>query len=275
MARMTRSSENSYNDDPPVIDVNVSLSRWPFRRLAGDETTALVDALRRREVTQAWAGTFDGIFHKDMASANARLAEDCRRNGAGMLIPFGSVNPTLPDWQEDVRRCHEEHRMPGIRLHPNYHGYGLKDPVFAELLRLAANRRLIIQIAVSMEDERTQHQLMRVPPVDLSPLPALLKGEPRARFIVLNADPLRDMEQFEGLLSADAVCFDISMVEGVGGVARLARKVSAQRVLFGSHYPLFYFESALLKIREAGFTKDERQAILSENARRLLAARTG
>lgn len=242
-----------------MIDVNVYLSRWPFRRLTGDEPADLVAGLRRRGVTQAWAGSFDGVFHKDISSANARLAHDCRLHGKGMLIPFGSVNPKLPDWQEDLRRCQEEHRMPGIRLHPNYHGYKLDDPVFAEVLRLAAARRLIVQIAVIMEDERTQHPLMRVPPVDLS----LLRNEPSARLVILNHN-LRELPP--------GVYSDVSMVEGVSGVARLARKISVDRVLFGSNYPLFYFESAALKIREAGFADAERQAILEGNARRLLAA---
>jgi predicted TIM-barrel fold metal-dependent hydrolase len=255
-----------------MIDVNVNLSRWPFRRLVGDEPSDLVAGLRKRDVTRAWAGTFDGIFHKDISTANARLAADCHRHGAGLLIPFGSINPKLPDWQEDVRRCHEEHKMPGIRLHPNYHGYDLKDPLFSELLHLAAARRLVVQLVVCMEDERTQHPLMRVAPVDLSPLPDILKSETGTRLVVLNSDHVHHLELAQKLLSAADVYFDISMVEGVGGVARLAQKISAQRVLFGSNYPLFYFESAMLKVRESGSTETDRQAILEENARGLLAA---
>ena len=33
-----------------IIDTNVNLSRWPFRRLAGDETADLVARLRQRNV---------------------------------------------------------------------------------------------------------------------------------------------------------------------------------------------------------------------------------
>jgi predicted TIM-barrel fold metal-dependent hydrolase len=255
-----------------MIDVNVNLSRWPFRRLVGDEPDGLVAGLRRRNVAQAWAGTFDGILHKDLSSANERLVNDCRRYGPGILIPFGSVNPKLPDWQEDLRRCHEVYEMPGIRLHPNYHGYSLGDSVFAELLRLAAARRLVVQLAVCMEDERTQHPLMRVPPVDISPLPDLLKNEPGVRFVVLNCDPSRNPEQLQRLASTGHVYFDIAMVEGVGGVARLAQKIAIQQILFGSHFPLFYFESALLKVSEAGLTDAETGAILEKNARSLLGA---
>jgi predicted TIM-barrel fold metal-dependent hydrolase len=62
------------------------------------------------------------------------------------------------------------------------------------------------------------------------------------------------------------------MVEGVGGVAQLAQKISIQRLLFGSNYPLFYFESTLLKVQESGFTSADRRALLQENARQLVTA---
>jgi hypothetical protein len=185
-------------------------------------------------------------------------------------MPFGSINPKLPDWEEDLQRCQEEHKMPGIRLHPNYHGYNLTDPAFVEVLRLATARRLIVQLALCMEDERTQHPLMRVPPVDLTTLADLVKSVPEVRLVVLNCNPRVKLEQLRPVSSAGEVYFDFAMVEGIGGVARLAEQVSLRRVLFGSNYPLFYFESALLKVQESGLPEVQKNALFGENARRLI-----
>ena len=106
----------------------------------------------------------------------------------GRLVPFGTVNPTLPDWEEDLRRCQETHRFRGIRLCPSFHGYPLTDPSFERLLTLAARRGLVVQIVVTMEDERTQHPVLRVPAVDLKPS----RGGPPIRWadlrlVILNA----------------------------------------------------------------------------------------
>lgn len=258
---------------PPsgLIDVNVNLSRWPLRSLRYDRTPDLVAKLRGHGVAQAWAGSFDALLHKDLREVNARLADECRRHGRGMMLPFGSVNPARPDWEEELRRCAEEHKMRGIRLHPNYHGYKLDDPAFARLFGLAAERRLIVQIALMMEDERMMNPVLRVPPVDPAPLGDLLKRFPVARVVLLNAMSTLSGDRLSTLTKAGEVHVEISMLEGVGGVAGLLKTVSSSRILFGSYAPLFYFESALLKLHESEISADDLKLIGHENARRVMS----
>lgn len=255
-----------------LIDVNVNLGRWPLRRVRFDDTPGLVSMLRRQGVTQAWAGSFESLLHKDMAAVNARLAGECRRFGGGLLVPFGSVNPKLPDWEDELRRCAEEHRMPGIRLHPNYHGYKLDDPDFARLFRMAAERGLLVELALIMEDVRMMHPLLRVEPTDPGPLVNLVKHTPGLRLVLLNA--LRD-QPLADLVAAGEVYVDIAMLDGFAGVANLLSKVPSSRVLFGSYAPLFYFEAALLKLQESPFRDEDLLAIRAANAGRLLPENPG
>jgi predicted TIM-barrel fold metal-dependent hydrolase len=237
-----------------------------------DDTAGLVELLRSHGVVQAWAGSLDGVFHKDLRAVNARLAQECRAQGRGLLVPFGTVNPKLPDWEEDLRRCHEEHGMPGIRLHPNYHGYTLDDPAFVRLLRLAAQRGMIVQLVAWMEDQRVQHPLVPVPEVDLAPLAGLLGDLPDLRIVLLGAVHVPVRRHLQPLIDCRQVFFDLARLEQIEGLARLLERVPAERILFGSFSPIFYFESALLKLRESVLSRSQTSKILEENARRLLAA---
>ena len=256
-----------------MIDVNVSLSRWPFRRLPLDDPAALVAGLKRLGVAQAWAGSFDGLLHRDAAAVNLRLADDCRTHGAGFLVPFGTVNPTLPDWSEDVRRCHEVHRMPGIRLHPNYHGYKLDDPRFAALLDEAAGRSLLVQVVAAMEDVRTQHPLVRVPPVDLAPLEALIVRRTSLKIILLNAMPRPADGFLKRLIATGRVWVDTAMLEGVAAIERAVEAIGPGHLVVGSNAPFFCAEAAPAKLRESDLSEVDRAAITGDNARLLLKAR--
>ncbi len=256
---------------PPwrAIDTNVSLFHWPFRRLPLDETGRLVQKLKSHAMEQAWAGSFEGLLHLDLAGVNSRLATACREQGDGLLIPFGSVNPTVPDWEEDLRRCHEEHKMPGIRLHPNYHGYSLDDPRFERLMRLAAKREIVVQLATTMEDGRTQHRMLQVADVDLAPLPDLVKRVPGTRLVVLNHKGTGP--EFMQLLKIPGVYFDMSRVNATDGVARIIRTLPTGRIVFGTHAPFLIYESAMIKVDESNLTEDETTSILHRNATRLIS----
>jgi uncharacterized protein len=257
--------------DASIIDVNVTLGRWPSRRVVCDELPALTAKLKSHDVGEAWVGSFDGLFHDDVSEVNNRLATTCGDASDVKLRPFGSINPLSSNWESELTRCADTHKMRGIRLHPNYHAYALDHPAFTRVLQMSAERKLVVQIAVLMEDARMMHQLMRVAPVDLSPLAKIVEQVSGLRLVLLNALTTGDRtDKLFRLLEAGQAYVEIAMLEGVGGIESLLKTVPAERILFGSHTPSLYFESALLKLQESALPAHHLAAIRRENADRLL-----
>ncbi len=255
-----------------LIDTNVHLSHWAVRRGWADTPARLVEKLRRHGVTSAWTGSFEGVLHTDISGVNTRLAESCAREGGGLLLAFGTVNPTFPDWEEDLRRCHEVHRMPGIRVYPNYHGYALDDSRFARLLELAAQRRLLVQIPLLLEDDRSHNPVLTAPYLQPAPLADVLPKIPGARVMLLNAGA-RVLAGNPALLTRlvrAGVWFEHATLEGVAGLEALFGRAPEVRVAFGSHSPYFYFEAALLKLQESVLTPEQLAAVRHGHARAAL-----
>jgi uncharacterized protein len=259
--------------DLPIIDVNITLGQWPMRRVPCDDRKTLVAKLKSHNVIEVWAGSYDGLFNDDLTEVNNRLAASCQAHPDMRLRPFGELNPLAPAWKAELDRCHEAHRMPGIRLHPNYHGYALDHPNFRSLVSAAAERKLIVQLAIVMEDARMMHPLLRVPPVDISPLARIVAETPGVKIVLLNAlATISRNDKLSQLLEAGNVFVEISMLEGVGGIENLLKNVPLQKVLFGSHAPSFYFEAATLKLKESPLPAGHVAAITHQSARRLLPA---
>ena len=263
---------------PEIIDTNIHLFDWPFRKLKYARTEALVAKLRKHRITQAWAGTFEAVLNKQLDQANRRLADECRDRGSGMLIPIGSVNPAWPDWDEDLCRCHEQYHMPGVRLYPAYHGYSLDQPEFVRLLSEAAKRGLLVQIALRLEDERVHHFATNIPPVNVAPLVDAAKKIAQLKVQLLNsAGPLVG-NNVSALIRDTQITFDIAAIEGTGGVGRLIEgknpsyrgAVPVERLLFGSHAPFFPCESALMKLFESPLTPEQLARLINSNAQRVL-----
>ena len=248
-----------------LIDTSVSLFRWPFRRLPNDLPAGLTFHLKKLGVTEAWAGTFEAILHRDISSANQRLANACRNHP--LFRPVGAINPTLPDWEQDLRACKTTHRMHAIRLLPGYHRYALTEPIVERVLQLAAAGNLLVQIAVTLEDVRTQHPAFRAADVELDPLADLVNSVPQVRVQILN---LRGRVP-ESLQKLEQVSFDTSRADSTDGVPTRIRETAPDRVLLGTHAPLLIPEASLIRLHESGrLDESQLEAVTSTNALRLL-----
>ena len=244
-----------------LIDCNIHLGSHPVRVLPEIDDFFL----SKRGIAEAWAGSFEALLHRDMAEANARLARRCA--ASPQMRAVGSVNPRLPAWEDDLKRCVEQHGMKVIRLYPNHHGYTLTDEAFLNLLSAATMRKVVVQLVAQLEDQRTQSPLMQVPPVDLKPLAEMMKRVPEARVMVLNANASMITTALRGCKN---VWLDIAMIEGVGGVENTLKGWPLDKLCFGSHAPFFYWESASLKMQESVLTDEQTFAIRGRNVRALV-----
>jgi predicted TIM-barrel fold metal-dependent hydrolase len=265
---------------PGIIDTNVNLFRWPFRKLKYSDTAALVAKLRQHRVIEAWAGSYEALLDKDINGVNERLAAECRSHGRGLLRPIGSVNLAWPDWEEDVRRCHEVFKMPGLRIFPGYQPFDLGHPDLPRLLALTRERGLLLQIAFSMEDSRVHHPAISLGTVVAAPLIAAMKSVPAAKVQVLHFSGNAQGSDLGQLMRETSAAIDISRWEGNGMVGRMigarpetkSPRVPIERALFGSHAPYFPLETAILKLIESPLDAAQLHAIMQGNARKLLAA---
>lgn len=244
-----------------MIDCNASLGNWPFRHLAHSDPDGLLAWMDENGIAQAWVSPLEALLYRSLFEAN----ESLRGKLAGhedrlLLVP--AINPAYPGWDDDLAE-YLAWDVFALRLLPNYHGYDLLSGDLAALLEVAQRSRLVVQIAVRMQDERLHHPLVRVAPVDLKPLEMLAADHPSVRFMVLNASRSEAR-------AIDNVWWEISHTEGIGGVGKLADVVGVGNVTLGSHVPLLYMKSAVLKLQEADLPEADLARIRAGNARELM-----
>ena len=268
---ITREIADHTGSNPDIIDTNVNLFNWPFRRMKYAETRSLVAKLRKHRITQAWAGNFEALFSKSIREINARLVKECRANGEGVLIPFGTVNLAWPDW--------EVYRMPGIRLYPTYQTFDLNHIEFPKLISQATDRGLIIQIVADMEDSQVHHPIVLTREVSFEPLIDIMKKIPQAKVQLLSWNERVNSELLKKLVSDTNVVLDISWLESVGALGHLIdgdswsgqkTPVPVNRLFFGSHAPYFPVEASLIKLFESPLTLEQMKAVMSLNAQKFI-----
>ncbi len=97
LARATVAGDAPSTDE--IIDTHVYVGHWPKQRLLDEDLANLVTLLQTSNVSQAWVGSFEGLFHKDIAAVNQRLADLVKSVDAHFrpikLHAFGTDAPRL------------------------------------------------------------------------------------------------------------------------------------------------------------------------------------
>ena len=87
-----------------VIDTNVSLFHWPFRRLPLDEVNELCAKFQQLGITEVWAGSFEALLHRDLRTVNERLLRACQ-NREELIQEQGDLNEKTLKMDSDLAIC--------------------------------------------------------------------------------------------------------------------------------------------------------------------------
>lgn len=249
-----------------IIDTSVFCGYWPFRSLPYRTPEALKTHLLSHGVRQAWVASAEAILYPDPMQGNEPLFEAIA--GDSFFTPVAIIDVTLATWRADVQICLEQWDCRALKLAPNYHQYELGDARVAELISLAGEAGLPVCVQMRMMDERSHHPLMKVPGVPIADIVALARHHPEARFLVCGAY----QAELKMLGKTANIWAEISFVEAGQALASAVAALGAERLVFGSHSPFFYFEAvaAKLDVDPVDVLPDQVKAIREENTFMLL-----
>jgi uncharacterized protein len=252
------------------IDVNAFVGSYPYRRVPGTSPEAVLAAMDRSGMDEAWVSHLPGVFWRDPTEGNRWLLETAVRHAR--LRPVPAVHPELAGWQ-DVLRLAAAAGAPAVRADPTFYGI---DPTGAPMRALAAacgEAGLPLVLAVRFEDGRQRHPIDHAPELPAAAVRALVRSDPRVRILVTHADRPFVEEVHFGSTPEEAarLWWDICWIWGPpeDHLQALLGTMGADRFVLGTGQPLRLPENAGAKLDLLDITAADRAAIESANARAL------
>lgn len=249
------------------IDVNTFVGAYPFRRVPGTSPDALLRALDRVEVDQAWVTHLPGIFWRDPAAGNTWLYETAAKHDRLQAVP--AVHPGLDGWKAVLREA-KDSGVPAVRCDPTYFGL---DPTGLEMSALAqacGAEGVPLMMAVRLEDGRQRHPNDRAAELPPWAVRTLIRSDPSLHLVITHADRGFIEEVHFGSTAKESgrIWWDICWIWGPpeDHLQTLLRTVGVDRFLFGTGQPLRIPENSVAKLDLLDLETAQRSAIESDNA---------
>ena len=252
-------------------DVNAFVGSYPFRRVPGTSPEAVLAAMDRVGIDEAWITHLPGVFWRDPTEGNAWLLDLARKQPR--LRPVPAIHPGLADWRDTLRAA-VAGGAPAVRADPTFYGI---DPAGAGMRALAAacgESAIALSVAVRLEDGRQRHPNDHAPELPAAAVRALIRSDARVRILVTHADrPFVEEVHFGSTPEeASRIWWDICWIWGPpeDHLQTLLATVGSSRFVLGTGQPLRLPENAGAKLDLLDLAPADRAAIESGNARALV-----
>lgn len=202
------------------------------------------------------------------ASTVARTNEFIGTVPRDRLVPFGTVHPDLS--VEENLKSLLDNGIVGVKLHPLFQALSLADPRVIEIARALAENGLTVITHVGAGADADANE--RGAPASLR---TLVDAVPDLTVIACHFGGYHRLDEAEQHIIGSRVNLETSWPPALAELAperivSMVREHGADRVVFGSDWPMANPSAEIATIRGLGLTKEEEDGILGGNLARIL-----
>ena len=213
--------------------------------------------VRRGVISSSWSNKAN--TPEDYRNGNREVAKYVDRykgrfRGSCVITPF-----RIDEALREIEHCHKEFGFIWLGEFCNYMtGYKYDTPEWAEVMKLATNLNLVLQIHTTTAEMRF-----------------LTEKFPDARIVFPHLGSNRNdiFERIEIVAKNKNTCIELSGsgIERVGILEKAVKDIGADRVLYGSDFTINDPATVIARVKHAFLTAEDREKILFRNVERLLA----
>lgn len=247
-----------------IIDINAYTGHWPSHPVEGalDSVRA---SLREYGVERMCVSPLDAAWCRNPHRFNDSLYAASVVTDDVWPVPV--LDPTIATWRAELERSRAQPRVRLVKLLPAYCGYDLD--FASELFTALARAGLGVIVQTRLEDPRRQHPLAQVPDVPAAEIAEAAKRHPDLLIIIGGPRTGEVRALKDRILELPNLYADVSQSDGMDAVKVLVEDGLRDKLLFGSHAPLFIPYSAISRV-VTDLSDDDAAAILGENAGRIV-----
>lgn len=235
-----------------IIDANTLFGFEPKRKVDGS-IMQLRKMLQQNQISHAVTLSLQGI-HYDFRLGNQETVDTIRPYA--IFIPAFTVDPRryFGCIEEIQLRAKQGCRL--IRLFPELQGWHFEVAPVTKILHAIADAELVLMVESRAWGTATKI----VEQTNRYGLPVILTGISYFNF----------SEVLELVKTVKNVYLEPRILDSPNGVGLAVKEAGANRLIFGSHAPFDYIEPAVLLVKAAHISDEEKRLIFSGNIKRLL-----
>jgi predicted TIM-barrel fold metal-dependent hydrolase len=247
-----------------VVDVNAWAGSWASQSV-NSGPAEVRGMLKSAGVERIFMSVLDAAWAQNPHQANELVYEAAQQWSDVHPVPI--IDPTIATWAQEVSRAQRHAGVRLVKWLPAYGGYELGAADACAQALVETDLSLMIQTRI--EDPRRQHPLAQVPDVPAREVADLAGRHPKLTVVIGGAAWSAIADLAGACEELGNLYFDVSQVDGMDSLTVLIKRGMRDRLLFGSHAPLFVPLAGIARI-VADLEDADAAAILGGNAESLL-----